>query len=233
MTLMNIYCDESTHLERDRMPFLVLGALQCPAHRVKAVSRHIRRIKEKYHIPLHEELKWVKVSLTNAEMYGEIVDYFLTSDDLQFRSVIAVKDALDHDRFGQTHDEWYYKMCFQLVDTLTRRYDSSALYFDYKDIYGGRRIAKLREFLENTAKIRRMQIVESSDVTLIQLADVLIGAVNYRARMSFGREQLTNNGKLQIVDRMERFLERRIDQGTSREEKKFNVFRWTPQVISA
>ena len=42
--LINIYCDESCHLERDGEPIMVLGAVSCPAAAVKQTHREILEI---------------------------------------------------------------------------------------------------------------------------------------------------------------------------------------------
>lgn len=229
---MNIYCDESTHLERDGMPFLVLGAIQCPAHRARAVSRHIRKIKAKYRIPVDEELKWMKISPGNAAMYMDIVDFFLTCDDLRFRVLVAPKDGLNHERFGQTHDEWYYKMCYHLLEPLVSRYEQSAIYLDHKDTWGYRRTETLRRIFGRTQHFDRLQTINSADSALMQLADILIGAVNYRARMLKGVQLPSNAGKIRVITFLNDKTGTDIAMMTGRNAQKFNVFRWHARAVA-
>lgn len=44
---INIYCDESCHLEHDHIEVMVIGALSCPKHETQKVFKRIREIKMK------------------------------------------------------------------------------------------------------------------------------------------------------------------------------------------
>lgn len=41
----NIYCDESTHLENDGMPFLMLGYVSVAYNQIKIHKRNIKEIR--------------------------------------------------------------------------------------------------------------------------------------------------------------------------------------------
>lgn len=43
---LNIYCDESTHLPRDGMPFMVLGAIACPTEKAAAAASRLRDLRK-------------------------------------------------------------------------------------------------------------------------------------------------------------------------------------------
>ncbi len=56
----------------------------------------------------------------NRSLYVDFLDYFFDDDDLHFRGVVIPdKKKLDHARYGQTHDEWYYKMYFVLLKAIS------------------------------------------------------------------------------------------------------------------
>ena len=39
-----------------------------------------------------------------------LINYFFDDDDLHFRAIIIPdKSILDHDKYNQTHDDFYYK----------------------------------------------------------------------------------------------------------------------------
>ena len=40
----NVYCDESCHLENDRQPAMVLGAVWCPLKKARDIAIRIREI---------------------------------------------------------------------------------------------------------------------------------------------------------------------------------------------
>ena len=106
----NIYCDESCHLPNDRQSIMTLGLIRCPLEKTKEIAIRIREIKAKHNFKKDFELKWNKVSEKKLNFYLDIVDYFFDDDDLSFRALVASKDCLNHERFNQTHDDWYYKI---------------------------------------------------------------------------------------------------------------------------
>lgn len=227
---VNIYCDESTHLPNDGMPFMVLGAVICPVNKTAEASERLREIREKHHIPREFEIKWTKVSPSQLGFYLDVVDYFFDDDDLGFRAVVAPKRGLTHERFGQTHDEWYYKMMFYLVRNVLPANERSFIYLDRKDTHGGFRVEKLHEVVANAnfdfnrESIRRVQIVESHHVGLLQLADLLIGAVNYA-----NRGLATSSAKSAIVARVRERSNVSLTHTTVLSELKFNIFKWRAQ----
>ena len=71
--------------------------------------------------PASFEAKWSKVSASGADFYREYLDYFFDADELSFRAlVVQDKSRLRHPDFGQTHDDWYYKMYYQTLAPLIR-----------------------------------------------------------------------------------------------------------------
>lgn len=231
MSNVCIYCDESTHLPHDKHPYMVLGALCCPKDKVEESSRRIAEIRAKHGLPPRLEIKWTSVSPAKLEFYLDIVDYFFDDNDLSFRSVIAPKEGLCHDRFSQTHDDWYYKMMFYLIRNTLPGKDKSYIYIDKKDTLGGEKVRRLQEILANSQydfnrqKVRRLQIVESHHVSLLQVADLLIGAINYE-----NRGLHTSKAKLRLIARIkERAGRSTLTKSTLPNESKFNLFRWTPR----
>jgi hypothetical protein len=105
---VNIYCDESCHLENDHQRVMVLGALWCPKDRAPQAAERLREIKARHGLANNFEVKWTKVSPAKAQFYLDLVDYFFDDDDLHFRALIVPdKNLLRHEKFGQTHDDWY------------------------------------------------------------------------------------------------------------------------------
>ncbi|WP_049341466.1 DUF3800 domain-containing protein [Rothia mucilaginosa] len=226
-----IYCDESTHLPNDRQPYMVLGSISCPVNKTKEASKRIIEIRKKHGLSPHLEIKWTSISPSRVSFYLDVVDYFFDDDDLSFRAVIAPKANLNHNKYNQTHDEWYYKMMFYLIRNTLPGNDCSYIYLDKKDTLGGEKIKKLHEVLANSQydfkhkKIRRLQIVESHHVNLLQLADLLIGAINYE-----NRGLRTSPAKLQVINRIkERSGRTTLTRSTLPNEAKLNLFHWRPR----
>ncbi|MDR6938682.1 DUF3800 domain-containing protein [Arcanobacterium hippocoleae] len=230
MSALSIYCDESTHLPHDAQPFMVLGAVVCPTAKSRDVAVRLREIRDKHQIPTSFEIKWTKVSPAKLDFYLDIIDYFFDDDDLNFRAVVAPKKGLDHERFQQTHDDWYYKMMFYLIRNVIPAQDEAYVYFDKKDTNGHQKIIRLRDVIANAeydfnrGNIRRLQIVESHHVGLLQLADLLIGAVNYA-----NRGDVASQAKLRLIERIRQRSSVSLTRTTLLSEMKMNIFRWRAQ----
>lgn len=231
-SLYNIYCDESCHLENDGINDMVLGAVWCPQAEVKKISERIRDIKANYHVHTTSELKWTKVGPQKREMYIELLNYFFDCSDLHFRClVVPDKQLLDHNRFEQTHDDWYYKMYFDMLKTIFHPEDIYEVYIDIKDTNSHRKAEKLREVCSNTLHdfsgktIRRIQPIRSHEVQLMQIVDILIGAVCYQNRI-FPKDFHKSRTKLELINLIEEKTGCKLTKSTPYKEDKFNIFIW-------
>ncbi|MFP4029616.1 MAG: DUF3800 domain-containing protein [Candidatus Brocadiia bacterium] len=246
--LYNIYCDESCHLENDGIPVMVLGAVWCPLDCVREVSERVRELKMQYGLLKPEDLqpeegvpfesKWSKVSESKKGFYLALVDYFFDDDDLHFRGVIIDKQALDHEVFRQTHDTWYYKMLFTLLEPVIDPRHRYNIYLDIKDTRSEEKRQKLQDVLRNSQYdrvgtiIHRLQQIRSDESELMQLTDLLMGAVGYHNRMCWGdladRQQEPNSGKVAVVQRIQKRSGKNLTQSTWLREPKVNLLRWEP-----
>ncbi|GGD12552.1 DUF3800 domain-containing protein [Nocardioides daphniae] len=223
----NIYCDESCHLPDDGQRVMVLGAVTCPVDKSREVSQRLREIRERHHLPAPFEVKWTKVSPAKFDYYRDLVDYFFDDDDLKFRAVVAPKEGLNHAQFDQTHDDWYYKMMYQLLTRLLVPGSTYRIYLDKKDTRSGEKVDRLHRVLSNSVYdfdrriVERVQIVQSHDVAQLQLADLLLGAISYVNRHLDG-----SRAKLGLVDRIRERSGYDLTRSTLLREEKFNIFHW-------
>lgn len=228
--VINIYCDESCHLENDGQPVMVLGAVWCPEPKARETAVRLREIKTTHGLPANFELKWSKVSPAKLAYYHAVLDYFLDDDDLHFRAWVAHKAGLRHADFGQTHDDWYYKMMFGLFEPLLTPDTCFRLYLDKKDTRSAEKVAKLHEVLCNNLYdfnrkiVERVQVVESHAVEQLQLADLLLGAVSHANR---GLNQ--SAAKQALIERIRSRTGYSLTRPTLLREEKFNVFLWRGQ----
>jgi hypothetical protein len=73
-----------------------------------------------------------------AVFYLALIDLSLANDRLRFRGlVVPDKSRLDHARFDQSHDDWYYKMYLRCCARSSARPIAIASYLDVKDTRGG------------------------------------------------------------------------------------------------
>lgn len=227
----NIYLDESCHLEHDQSKVMVLGAVWCLTEKYREVAGRIRDIRETHGLSPKFEIKWKKVSLAKLAFYRAIVDYFLDDDDLHFRGVIiSDKSELNHSAHNQTHDDWYYKMCFQLLEPIIDPSQHYSIYLDQKDTRGEQKRRNLEAALRNANYdgdgqiIRRIQQIRSHESVLVQLADLLIGVVTYANRGLSG-----NAGKCALVQRVRERTQLSLTKSTWLRAPKFNLTCWQPR----
>lgn len=224
----NVYCDESCHLQNDKSNVMVLGAVWCPKNKKDEIFTRLKEIKEDYGFVRGFEVKWNKVSEARIDFYLHLIDYFFDDDDLHSRVlVIPNKKELDHKLYEQTYDEFYYKMYFDLLKVILTPDDAYNIYLDIKDTQGQRKVNKLKDVLRNNKYdyqkkiIKEVQQVHSNEVQLLQITDLLIGAISY-----LHRGLSTSQAKLKIIDRIKKRSGYSLMQTTLLREKKTNVFIW-------
>ncbi len=229
-SIHNIYCDESCHLPNDKQLLMVLGAVACPQTKTREIAKRLREIKQEHGFSPDFEVKWNKVSKARMDLYRAWVDYFFDDDDLSFRAVIASKNGLQHDAYGQDHDTWYYKMMFLLLGCMIQPDSEFRIYLDKKDTRSAGKVRKLHDVLCNDRLdfdhkiISRVQVIESHAVEQMQLADLLMGAVGYVNRGLTG-----NAGKMALIERIKNRSRYDLTRTTLLRESKFNLFRWQPR----
>lgn len=226
--IYNVYCDESCHLENDGIKVMTLGAMWCPLSKRVEIAQRIREIKVKHGLKSDFEIKWTKVSKGQLEFYLDVVDYFFDDDDCHFRGlVVPDKSLLNHEQFGQSHDDWYYKMYFVMLKTIFEPKSNYRVYIDIKDTLGHEKINKLHDVICNSHYdfshhiIERMQRIMSHEAEQLQLADLLIGALGY-----LHRGLTSNEAKLAIIERIKERSGYRLTHNTLLKENKFNLLIW-------
>lgn len=228
--IFNLYCDESCHLENDRQSVMVLGTVWCAREKAREIAVRLREIKQAHGLPADFEVKWTKVSPAKLGFYRDVLDYFFDDDDLHFRALVAHKAGLRHADFDQTHDDWYYKMMFALMEPLLNPHACFRLYLDKKDTRSAQKVRKLHDVLCNNlydfnrAIVERVQVLESHAVEQLQLADLLLGAISHSSR------GLTGSGaKSSLIARIRERTGYTLDRSTLLREPKFNLFIWRGQ----
>lgn len=225
----NIYCDESCHLENDHQKIMVLGAIKCEKSYKKQAVNDIRNIKEKYNMNRFCEVKWTKVSPDKFDMYLELVNYFFTNPNLSFRAVVVDKTKLKHELFNQTHDSFYYKVYYQLLCRIIVPNNENYIYLDIKDTKGARKVRKLGEVLANGLYdfnmecIKNVQNINSKESELLQLADILIGAISYLNRNENEKENYSKS-KMNLIETIINSSGYNLRKSTFLSEEKFNLF---------
>jgi hypothetical protein len=230
-SVINIYCDESCHLEHDGHPVMCLGAVWTPSEEAGRLGRELKGLKESF--KCRGELKWEKVSRSREEFFVKVVDWFFGDPSLHFRAlVVANKPALNHAAFNKgSHNDFYYKMYFSLLNKILSPDKSHSVYIDFKDTQSQLTVRTLgdvlcRDKFDFTSEmIRRIEHVRSHQVELVQLTDFLLGAVSYENRNLF-----QNPAKAAVVKRISEYHRQSLKRSTALREEKFNVFIFQPRL---
>lgn len=225
----NIYCDESCHLEHDGERYMVLGGIICEKNNRKIIKNDIIEIKRKNNIKDMAEIKWNKVSPSKLKYYKDLVDYFFDNDMLRFRAMIINKAQLNHEKFNQTHDDWYYKMYYELLKNLAEPKDNNYIYLDIKDTKSARKVEGVKNYLNmkmteyEYEPIRHIQSINSQESSIMQLADLFIGAIGYKNREMFSKEA-ASDAKTELMNYIVEKSGYSLLKSTWLSEKKFNLF---------
>lgn len=213
----NFYCDESCHLEKDDYPFMLIGYLSCAYNQVKLHNENIRKIKEKF--DLHTEIKWKNLSKSSYHLYAAIVDYFFATD-LQYRAIVVDKSQLRHADFNQSHDDFYYKMYYHLLSKKILPENSYNIYLDIKDTKSANNVNGLKRYLNsNFISVRNMQNIRSHESEMMQLSDIMTGAISYYLR---GYSKVI--AKVKIIEKIKINSKSPLNKSTSLNQSKFNLF---------
>ncbi len=227
----SIFCDESCHLQFDNSNVMCIGAIIVPNAHLDTYKNEIKRIKSKYGI-LHE-LKWNTVSRTHLAMYDELLRLFFNSQ-MVFRSILIKNKSniqahsLERDKYNQ----FYYSVIEQLIRFSIRhnsdRVNSYRVFLDLKDNHGKIKLASIHKelttMIRTDDKIQSMQNIRSHESQFIQLVDIIIGAITYRARGLSGSEAKTH-----IVRFIEELSGYQLNEGTEPGDNKFAIYDFQPK----
>lgn len=231
---MNIYCDESCHLEHDNSNIMVLGAICCPNHYRLDIFKQIRQIKKDFGLSENFEIKWTKVSDTKVDFYINLIEYFFNNKNLNFRGlIIPDKSIVNNKKYNQDWETFYYKMYYYLLRNLINPQCRYNIYIDIKDTKGSEKRKKLLEILNTITKdylyskelsVKKLQAVQSKEVELIQLADLIMGAICFENR-GLSNNKKCNKGKLKVIHSIKELAGYPLTLSTFPNESKFNLFK--------
>lgn len=184
-----LYCDESG-IDRGIFYF---GAIHCSNARAGILSNYVTAFRSDY--GMFSEMKWGKVSGKKLSEYKAFVDIFL--DDPYASFIISEVIRGRHWRkLGKSNDEIFMNAYFHFLEdamlgNFSNRY---AIYLDGSDIKQYRFDA-LKFVLNKPSvsygyqkKVHHLERVSSREHNLIQLVDVILGALSSNATANSKRE---------------------------------------------
>lgn len=214
----NIYCDESCHLENDHKEFMVLGSISSAYNQIERHTNRIKDIKRKHNF--FGEIKWSNVSSSQYAFYKDLVDYFFDTD-LMYRAVVVNKTKINNGAFCQDYDTFYYKMYYQLLNHNKNSAYTYNVYIDIKDSLSAIKVKKLQDILNiKFGVFRNVQNIRSHESLLMQLADLITGAITYL--LNDKNQKVT--AKKQIIDKIKQHSGQNLIDSSSYQDTKLNLF---------
>ena len=217
----NIYCDESTHLIHDGHPYMLLGYISIAYPQIRIAKQEIKAIKSRHNY--NEEFKWTNIHDATYKVYAELIDWFFMND-LEFRAVVVDKSQIDETRPEYTFNDFYFRMYFQLLHTKVDFQNIYNVYMDIKDTCSGEKLETLKKIMSYNSSIGRFQFIRSHESVFIQLADVLIGAINYNLRIEKGDVSGKVLAKRKIIGKIKKHSNISLNTTTPLSRRKFNLF---------
>ena len=144
--------------------------------------------------------------------------------DMKFRAVIVDKSQIDETRPEYTFNDFYFRMYFQLLHHEIDLENMYNIYFDIKDTCSQGKLRKLKEILRWNASIKNFQFIRSHESFFLQLADVLMGAINYNLRKERGEIEGKVIAKQKIVEHINNHTNISLKRTSPLSAKKFNLF---------
>jgi hypothetical protein len=221
-----VYCDECRpdllSSQNPQARFMIIGSLWLRADDREEFKSAIHDLRDRHKVG--GEFKWQKVSPSRLDFYGELVDWFAAQGErLRFRCIAVEHEKVNLLRFHDNDQELgFYKFYYQMLHHWILDFNEYAVFCDFKQNRLRNRLHVLQHYLDLanlSSQIFNVQSVRSDESVLIQLTDVLTGAV--AARLNDGLRP--GSAKEAVVERLEAGIGRGIAP-TSRCEQKFNVF---------
>jgi len=232
-----IFVDESC---KEKHQYLVLGGIVVEIDDIPKVLSAIHDVRSAF--GLRREMKWTKISNGYVSAYRAFVDVFFDlheRDILHFHSVIIDTHRLDHAKYNQGDAEiGFSKFIYQLlVNKFGRLYSDSSPFHVYLDKRETKHsLEDLRNVLNNgiahrydvqSRPYRRVQFRDSKKSEILQLNDILIGAIGARKNGHHARPQ-ASRARVGIADHIAaRARIRDLGRTTPYGQRRFSIWNMT------
>ncbi|MBF0308258.1 MAG: DUF3800 domain-containing protein [Magnetococcales bacterium] len=206
----DVYCDESRpDLLTSRNStgrFMVIGSLWLESFRRKGAKSDIHALRDLHRIG--GEFKWQKVSPSKIQFYLSLLDWFFAqAESAKFKCILVSHDPNDLEFHEGDGELGFYKYYFEMLHPGIVDPNRYSIFCDYKSNRLMTRLQTLRGCLSagySTSPVVQVQAVRSEESVLIQLTDLLTGAVSARLNDSL----VQGSAKTVLVSHLESRLGR-------------------------
>jgi hypothetical protein len=234
----HVYCDESSMGCR----FMVYGGIITLAASVPTLDQRITDWRR--HHNMNAELKWSKVSKAKLDKYISLVDFFFQyagMDGLHFKSVVFDTSQIDYKKHHNSDEELgFYKFYYQFLLHKFAPYAESDAHrllvcLDQKAT-APERLSTLKNVLNagirkkhgrTTDVVKAVEARVSHECNLIQIADVLMGAIAYHSN-GCHREKIASPHRCALAEYIAKKAKlTNLAQATLRGRKDFEIWRFS------
>lgn len=229
MTVFNLYCDESRHTSDPSQRYAIIGALQCPREEKPRIVHRLHSLMAKH--GTHGEFGWKKLSPNRHDFYFTLLDLFAEEQTLSFRCLVIDRQLLNHEGFNNGDAELgFYKLYYQMLVHWLQPGNTYHIYLDWQQNAASNRFSDLRNTLQTKllgrANVACLEPVFSHNQPMIQLADLLMGAVGYQWNQLDERPGGSSEKRLFAQTLCTKLGVRSLVGQVGASEQKFNIVNW-------
>lgn len=223
-----IYCDESRPELFVAGPtstitaHAAIGSVWLAAELRDSLKESVSQLRSTHGI--WGEVKWTKVGTRSFTFYRDLVDLLLLDPNIRFRAIVIEAHKLDLARFHQADAELgFYKFYYQVLHHWTVEGSTARVFCDAKVNRDLGRLQTLERVLNrkfDTPCVESIHSVESRESVIVQLCDVLLGAVQAK----FNKSIVSSQAKIDLLTHIEKRIGHPV-AATFQSERQFNVFK--------
>lgn len=230
MAKIDVYCDEcrqdliiNKQVISSTNRYIVLGGIWIEKEIREEFKNQIKELKNKYKV--FGEIKWKNVSSSKLEFYKEIIETFFRydSNQLSFRALVIDAQRLDIEKYHNNSAELgFYKFYYQLLKNWLHENNTYNIFLDYRKDKSKSRAYDLKTILNkehSNENIENIQFLNSKESLLLQIEDVIMGAVGYKYNYEDKGQSIAKSEIIDIIEKYHSFNK------TNKDEPKFNIFK--------
>lgn len=222
------FFDETGLLNNDVDKFFILGMVKCL--RPHKLASFVQRLRDKNHF--YDEIKWKKVNAKNLSIMKSLIDAFFATQNTSFYCIVLHKNNMDFEKyFNNDFFKAYQSFTTLLLKKSIHEDEMVSIIADYystpnKDEFE----AKVRNYVNDHNQrmcVHSVVRIHSKGSDLIQIADLLMGAVNYEFKLKNKLIDAPSKGKIELLDYLKTTI--KVDDLTHyMKTEKFNVMTFDP-----
>ncbi|WP_425153934.1 DUF3800 domain-containing protein [Candidatus Palauibacter sp.] len=232
-----IYCDES----ETKGGYELFGGIWLSHYDARRLRRTIARIRTQFNYP--REFKWRKasgssLSPTYADLASKLTQ-IIYAERVHFHCIVRHPALVDVKQYHEGDVELaYFKFASLLIGRRLEAGKTYVITIDRRHWQKSDRLSDLKRVLNHVARrdlgitydcVREVRARPSRGDDLLQMADLLLGAVGYHVA-GLHKNPKSSLGKTQLAARIAQGIRKEdLAFASPNWERPFNIWRWTPR----